>query len=353
MHHIKEVRSQVMASFDAYLEAVCAECGIAAPDSLGDGIGDVASNKGPVSYALSRQQRFAAFKWFSSGASAEIVETFYVEPATKGHKSGVKLYSLPHAAASTCTVNPFLQRWRTVIGGEADTAASAPGFTELSAVLASRGQVNTTSADQDALIQLLRADNEYLHWTVVEQADELKAVKAKLKSIGTQTPTLDALFANNASTSIPVPENQETLTLDDLPSWAADNVDRIVILPRALNGAKKSQYQSPETIMRALELLAGPYRLLRLGELSRAEFDAAMNEAGVQLSGSVAPSIAGEQGDSYYVTWAGRRRFLEFHLIKGGGRDERYCLRIYFFWDEPSKRCIVGQLPFHLDNSLS
>jgi hypothetical protein len=40
---------------------------------------------------------------------------------------------------------------------------------------------------------------------------------------------------------------------------------------------------------------------------------------------------------------------LEFHLKKGSDRDERFSLRIYFFWDGDSKRVVVGSLPGHLD----
>jgi hypothetical protein len=126
-----------------------------------------------------------------------------------------------------------------------------------------------------------------------------------------------------------------------------------VILPRALQGAKKSHYETPETVYTALELLAGPYRDMRMGAMSHAQFIEALGASEMQLEGSVAPSVAGEQGDAYFVSWHGRRRFLELHLRKGGGRDERYCLRIYFFWDDAAQKVIVGWLPSHLSNSLS
>lgn len=49
----------------------------------------------------------------------------------------------------------------------------------------------------------------------------------------------------------------------------------------------------------------------------------------------------------------GRRRMFDLHLAKGGGRDERYCLRIYFFWSAEDRKVVVGWLPSHLSNSLS
>ncbi len=46
---------------------------------------------------------------------------------------------------------------------------------------------------------------------------------------------------------------------------------------------------------------------------------------------------------------ADKKKLLEHHLCKGSDRDERFCLRIYFFWDEKLKRVVIGWLPGHLD----
>jgi len=61
---------------------------------------------------------------------------------------------------------------------------------------------------------------------------------------------------------------------------------------------------------------------------------------------------AGEQGKTYFVrfpTHTDTPRFLEFHLRKGATKDVRYCLAIYFFWDEDTQQVIVGWLPSHLE----
>jgi hypothetical protein len=31
-------------------------------------------------------------------------------------------------------------------------------------------------------------------------------------------------------------------------------------------------------------------------------------------------------------------QFLEYHLRKGIAKDDRFCLAIYFFWDEQEKK---------------
>jgi hypothetical protein len=79
----------------------------------------------------------------------------------------------------------------------------------------------------------------------------------------------------------------------------------------------------------------------------------ALAETGCGLRGSAGMSVAGAEGDSYFVNWSGRRRFLDLHITRGGGRDQRYCMRIYFFWDADSQKVVVGHLPSHLNNSLA
>lgn len=46
-------------------------------------------------------------------------------------------------------------------------------------------------------------------------------------------------------------------------------------------------------------------------------------------------------------TWIG--------LLRGGSstKDNRYCLRIYFFWDDSRQKVVVGHLPSHLETRAS
>lgn len=141
--------------------------------------------------------------------------------------------------------------------------------------------------------------------------------------------------------------------LGELPQWAQLNAQRIEVLPRALGGAKKSIYEQPGQVFQGLEFLAGAYRAYRCGDLPKAEMERALEACGMRLAGSVGRSVAGEQGSAYFATWRGRRRMFDLHLVKGGGRDERYCLRIYFFWSAEDRKVVVGWLPSHLSNSLS
>ena len=261
-------------------------------------------------------------------------------PATKPAHTGIRTWVAGHGLGDEAPA------WWQQFGTTPISRGGAPSFLELACLLSGQGAAVTHSAGLSERIATLSSEVAYLQSLSIEQRDELRRTKSALHRA--RQGTLEAYLPaeDEAPATAPV-------DLADLPDWCAAHENEIVVLPRALNGAKKSQYEDPAMIFTALEMLAGPYRQHRLGQMSRAQFDDVLLPTGLRLAGSAAPSTAGEQGEAYFVNWGGRRRFLESHLLKGGGREERYCLRVYFFWDAESGRVICGSLPAHLQNSLS
>ena len=245
-------------------------------------------------------------------------------------------------------------------------SAGRQGHDEESHVLFAGLQRELTHAQQE-----LRLNRRALQ----EREDEIEILRDELRQIRQQRRAAQAAISQIAGSvradgslsesgqaveepdldegSVSSKEGRDGRSLDWLPQWAEDNTERIVIMPRALAGAKKSRYKDAEHIREALEFLAGPYRDLRQGRIEQAQMEKALREAGLGLRGSAASQIAGEEGAAYFVRWDGRRRFMDMHLTRGGGHDQRYCMRIYWFWDEAGERAIVGHLPSHLPNSLS
>jgi hypothetical protein len=153
--------------------------------------------------------------------------------------------------------------------------------------------------------------------------------------------------------SIPIPE-----TYEELPEWAARHLaGRLVLHPRAIRAVKDAKYEDVQLVYRALLLLADEYRNCRMGvEKAKEAFEARLGELDLRCGGSISKERAGEEGDTYFVRFPpgnSPRRFLEFHLRKGTTKDDRYCLGIYFFWDEDSGQVVVGWLPSHLDNRMT
>ena len=59
-------------------------------------------------------------------------------------------------------------------------------------------------------------------------------------------------------------------------------------------------------------------------------------------------------GDSFECTWDGRRHTADWHIKRGANtRDPRRCLRIYYFWDDDTRRVVIASIPAHRKNALS
>lgn len=199
------------------------------------------------------------------------------------------------------------------------------------------------------LLELSAAEANYLQSLVQEQSEELHRLRERVKSLMER----DDSGSSEEAWSPQALHWGEEKTLEHLELWCLSHRETVEVAPRAHAGAKKSIYKTPGHVYKALNFLAGPYWQYRTGKLSKEKLDEALAHSGCQLAGSVGMSVAGELGDTYFIKWNGRRRFLDMHLLRGGGRDERYCMRVYFFWDDELKKTVVGWLPSHLNNSLS
>ena len=145
--------------------------------------------------------------------------------------------------------------------------------------------------------------------------------------------------------------------LAELERWVAKNLsERLLILPPALHNAKNSAFDDPDLVYRSLKLLAEEYWELRVkgGPERKRKWHSALEDLGLTIAPSISKSRAGEQRGEYYVSYPvgsspGNTRFLEQHLKKGNDRDERFCFRLYFFWDKTRRLVVVGWLPSHLE----
>jgi len=153
--------------------------------------------------------------------------------------------------------------------------------------------------------------------------------------------------------SLQIPEDY-----DDLPDWVSKNLAaRLILLPRAIHAVRGARYENSELVYRSLLLLANEYRNMKLGyDGAKEAFDRQVLVLKVKCSLSISRERAGEEGDTYFAQYpihTTSRRFLEYHVRKGITKDDRYCMAIYFFWDDETQQVVVGWLPSHLDNRLT
>lgn len=235
-------------------------------------------------------------------------------------------------ATEACHVKPFAPR-------------AAPTFlTMLSAYLAGGPPILVEERARQALLE---DDIAYWRDLAMSQARLVRRTSAEAAERLRQ-----AMERQGVSSAVEMPaEAPRIWTLRDMDEWAALNSERVVILPRAIAAAKRSNYFEPQNVYAGLELLAGTYRAVKRGEADRGTLKREAETLGFTLGGSVDPSVAGEAGDQYFIRWRGRRRFLDQHMRKGTSRDPRYTMRIYWTWDDDEEICIVGSLPAHLTTS--
>lgn len=319
-------------AFEEVWERLASLLGLA-HDIFEPGVTEVAAGDCELSLAFDPAIQFLAARWHRLG---KVYELFFVNPESKPAKLGITCHP------TELDIVTHFGKWLN----PACAVAKVPSFTVLSSLLAGKGVgVRDTSLRENQL----ESEVDYLRQLLAEQADLLRQTQAQLRDVREQF----ALASGNVRPAPEVQSDEATWTLAELAEWCAAHESEIVVLPRARNGVKKSIYEDPALIQVALELLAGPYRDYQCGRLAPKDWEAALYATGLRLAGSVGQTIAGSQGDAYFVPWAGRRRLLDSHLLKGGGRDERYCFRLYFFWDSSSQRAVVGSMPAHLANSLS
>jgi hypothetical protein len=207
------------------------------------------------------------------------------------------------------------------------------------------GELDDQRAEHSEILALAEEDARRLQ----HERDEALAASANLRS---RIEILEsALRRQRREDEPPIPDS-----LSELGEWAERNLcNRVVVLPRALNAAKKSSFEDIAFVYRTLLALRDKYVPMRRtgATQAKADCDAAWQELGLELTPSFAGSGAGQFGDEYRVKWDGRTRDLEMHLKGSNSRDPRYGFRCYFFWDDIKQVAVVGSIPGHLTTNAS
>lgn len=266
-------------------------------------------------------------------------------------------------------INASLQRSST----NRDASRRLPAFTDVKRIAAkvrreAARQLDKTDrellqlADQEilALQEAAQKDRETFQGLVEQyererdQAlEETQQANNAAHGLRARIRTLEAQRAQTegSSESAAIPES-----LDQLEEWAREHLSGSVeIHNRALKGAKKSTFADASLIYNSLLLLRDQYVPMRRegGIDKKAEFERRASELGLSEEPTFSGDRWGEEGDTYKVRHAGVLRLLDRHLKKGTSRDERFCFRLYFFWENDTQQAVVGWLPSHLDTRIT
>lgn len=163
--------------------------------------------------------------------------------------------------------------------------------------------------------------------------ERLRAIEAKLSALEAQPQT-------------PIPED-----LDDFEVWCKEYMSgSVVIINRAFQGVRKSEYHDPTLLYKALILLRDNYIPMRIegGPEWMERYEQELSN--LNLEDSLTGDGAKFSPELYKVQYGGQQRELNRHLKGGTSREPRYCFRLYYFWDNENQVVVVGWLPSHLDN---
>ena len=190
-------------------------------------------------------------------------------------------------------------------------------------------------------------------------AKDIEVLQGEIDELRQNSNQLKALIAYLRSLSSESGQDRDIPTDGDyseVRDWIDTYFpDKLVLLPRAVRSLKDAIFEDKALVYKCLILLATKYHAYRMGLRSYEKFleECKRVDAGLEERGAITDTAAGMQGDEYFVQYKGKKHKLERHLAKGSNKDRRYCLRIYFFWDDEDQVVVIGDLPHHLDTSAT
>jgi hypothetical protein len=152
-----------------------------------------------------------------------------------------------------------------------------------------------------------------------------------------------AWFAGDGS-----PEPHGRLTSTEAVEAATNEFkDHLAIIQNRVEKDAGYFYQ-PELLYGALRWLATTYHDAKTGARSCPDLDASCRKAsGFRYSAHQSEVTMGQYASDYEVTWGGKRVKLREHLGFGTSREPRHTIRVAFFFDDKTKRVVVGYVGLH------
>lgn len=222
-------------------------------------------------------------------------------------------------------------------------------------------QPGKTAADDIALLrmEIEEAHNTIEEWrSIADDRDaEALALEDEIMSLRAQNQVLrhevDRLRRDGTS-----PPESTPISYEEMAEWVDRNYSgKLFLHARAMRALKSARFEDVGLVYRALALLGDVYREMKMGDEDRSDLVERWENGLAELkleynSHALSATRLGEFRDVYTIPHRiGRqsKQVLGPHLKFGSSKDERYCMRIYFIWDEEREEVVIGHLPSHLE----
>lgn len=236
-----------------------------------------------------------------------------------------------------------------------------PSYFSIRRALLDKPNKTTDEEIQSLRIEVEEARTKEQEWQVIadDRDAEARANEEENRGLRAQNLALandlKELRKARGETSIPIPRDYA-----ELPRWVNSYfADRLFLHPRAVRAIKDAAFENVSLVYEALKLLADAYWPMRANQEQEQRQALSSNwEEGVRHlrleynSHSIAQNRLGEFREAYTINYRigqSSRQVLGPHLKFGSTKDDRYCMRIYFLWDDDRQLVVIGHLPSHLE----
>lgn len=220
------------------------------------------------------------------------------------------------------------------------------------------------AADQGELLPLAEEEISTLRNKIVSLQSENETLRqdaeVSRELLDSERQTIQLLIAENqryfellkARSTLAEPA-QGPLDYGDFKEWCDKSFPgRLQLHARAVRSLKDASYSNVSLVAQCLTALAQDGRAWLNGEPgAKQQFETRCGNIGVRLEKAGSETRMYEQDEAYLVEHpkgSGQKKLLLWKLAKGDDRDQRNCLRIYFFFDDSSRSVVVGHLTSHL-----
>jgi hypothetical protein len=143
------------------------------------------------------------------------------------------------------------------------------------------------------------------------------------------------------------PEPQGRLTsMEAVEAACHEFKDHPVIIENRIE-KEAGYFYRPELLYGALRWLATTYRGAKTGVSCPDLVESCRRASGFRYTAHQSEVTMGQYASDYEVTWGGKVVQLREHVGFGTSRDPRHTIRVAFFFNDKTKRVVVGYVGLH------